>query len=185
MSRIGKQPVSIPTGVTVEIKGSEVTVKGPKGDLKKEFHPNIKIQMKDNELIVTRSNDLKENRALHGLTRSLLANMIEGVTKGYEKQLEIVGVGYRAQASKNKITLNLGYSHPIEYTAPESIEFEMDKEKKNLITVKGLDKQIVGEVAAKVRSYRKPEPYKGKGIKYIDEQIIRKAGKAAGAGAAE
>jgi large subunit ribosomal protein L6 len=183
MSRIGKQPVEVPPGVTVEINGNKVVVKGPKGELKKEFHPNMKIELKDNEIIVSRPNDQKENRALHGLTRSLLANMVEGVTKGFEKVLEIVGVGYRAQASKNKITLNLGFSHPIEYTAPEEIEFEMNKEKKNIITVKGIDKQIVGEAAAKVRSYRKPEPYKGKGIKYIDEQVKRKAGKAAGAGA--
>lgn len=185
MSRIGKQPVEVPTGVTVEINGTTVVVKGSKGELKREFHPNMKIELKDNQIIVTRPNDQKENRALHGLTRSLLANMVEGVTKGFEKQLEIVGVGYRAQASGNKITLNLGFSHPIEYKAPEGIEFEMDQEKKNIITVRGIDKQLVGEAAAKVRSYRKPEPYKGKGIRYVDEYVARKAGKAAAsAGAA-
>lgn len=183
MSRIGKQPVEVPTGVTVEINGTTVTVKGTKGELKKDFHPNMKIELKDDQIIVTRPDDQKENKALHGLTRSLIANMVEGVTKGFEKQLEIVGVGYRAQASGNKITLNLGFSHPIEYTAPQGIEFEMDKDKKNIITVRGIDKQVVGEAAAKIRSYRKPEPYKGKGIKYIDEYVARKAGKAAGAGA--
>ena len=184
MSRIGKQPISIPNGVEINIQGKNITVKGPKGELKREIHPNITAELKDNELIVTRPDDKKENKALHGLTRSLLANMVEGVTKGYEKKLEIVGVGYRAQTNKNKITLTLGFSHPVEYTAPEGIEFKQDKENKSLITVSGINKETVGEVAAKVRSYKKPEPYKGKGIKYIDEYIARKAGKAAGAGAA-
>ncbi len=179
MSRIGKQPVEVPTGVTVEINGTLVTIKGSKGELKKDFHPNMKIELKENQIIVTRPDDQKENKALHGLTRSLLANMVEGVTKGFEKQLELVGVGYRAQASGSKITLSLGFSHPIEYTAPQGIEFVIDKEKKNIIVVKGIDKQVVGEAAAKVRSYKKPEPYKGKGIKYIDEYIARKAGKTA------
>ncbi|MFH1284264.1 MAG: 50S ribosomal protein L6 [Candidatus Peregrinibacteria bacterium] len=181
MSRIGKQSVKIPSGVTVEIKESTITIKGSKGELKKTFDPRIKIEVKDNEIITTRPDDLKESKSLHGLTRSIIANMVEGTTKGFEKKLEIVGVGYRAQVNKNKITLNLGYSHPIEYTADQGIEFEMDKEKKNIITVKGIDKQTVGEAAAKVRSYRKPEPYKGKGIKYIDEQIVRKSGKTAAA----
>ncbi len=184
MSRIGKQPVDVPTGVTVEINGSHITVKGSKGELKRDCHPNMKIELIENQIIVTRPDDQKENKALHGLTRSLIANMVEGVTKGFEKQLEIVGVGYRAQASGNKITLSLGFSHPIEYKAPEGIEFVMDKDKKNIIFVRGIDKQIVGEAAAKVRSYKKPEPYKGKGIKYIDEYVARKAGKAAGAGTA-
>jgi large subunit ribosomal protein L6 len=182
MSRIGKQPVQVPTGVTVELKGKELTVKGSKGEMKKEFHPKMTIEVKENEIVITRQDELKETRALHGLTRSLIANMVEGVTKGFEKKLEIVGVGYRAQTNKNKITLSLGYSHPIEYTAPEGIEFSQDEEKKNIISIKGIDKQTVGEVAAKVRSYRKPEPYKGKGIKYIDEKIQRKAGKTAASG---
>ena len=180
MSRIGKQPVEIPAGVTVEIKDLTVTVKGSKGELTKTFPEGVKIEQQDNQLIVTRNSETKRDRAFHGLTRSLLANMVEGVTKGFEKRLEIVGVGYRATAAKNKITLNLGYSHPIEYVAPQEIEFEMDPDKKNIIIVKGVSKEVVGEVAAKVRSYRKPEPYKGKGIKYIDEHIRRKAGKAAG-----
>lgn len=179
MSRIGKQPIEIPNGVEVTLKDRVITIKGSKGQLEREIHPNMKVEVKEKEIIVTRPNDAKVNRSLHGLTRSLLANMVEGVTKGFEKQLEIVGVGYRAKANKNKITLNLGYSHPIEFKAPEDIEFKMDEDNKNLITVVGINKETVGEVAAKVRSFRKPEPYKGKGIKYIDEHIIRKAGKAA------
>lgn len=185
MSRIGKQPVEIPSGVTIEIKDHSVNVKGPKGELKKDFHKNVKIEVVDERIVVTRKDDSKETRALHGLTRNLLMNMVHGVTQGFEKKLEIIGVGYRAQPAKNKITLSLGYSHPLEYIAPHDIEFVADEEKKNIITVKGIDKQMVGEVAAKIRSYRKPEPYKGKGIKYIDEIIARKAGKAAaGAGGA-
>ncbi|MBU1152088.1 50S ribosomal protein L6 [Patescibacteria group bacterium] len=182
MSRIGKQPVLIPSGVTIELKGNNITVKGSKGELKRDLHPNMKIEVKDNEIIVTRPNDEKVNRALHGLTRSLIANMVEGVANGYEKKLEIVGVGYRANASGQKITLNLGFSHPIEYKAPDGVSFELDSEKKNLITVKGIDKEAVGQAAAVVRSYKPPEPYKGKGIKYIDEHIIRKAGKTAAKG---
>jgi len=179
MSRIGKLPISIPNGITVDLKNHEISVKGPKGELKKEIHPNIKVEIKDNEIIVTRPNEQKKNKSLHGLTRTLIANMIEGVNKGFEKKLEIIGVGYRANASGNKITLNLGFSHPIEFKAPQGIEFKLDEEKKNIIIINGIDKQIVGEVAAKVRSYRKPEPYKGKGIRYIDEYVARKAGKAA------
>lgn len=179
MSRIGKQPINIPAEVTVNVAENSITVKGPKGELTKHIHPNIKAEIKDNQIVISRSNDLKENKSLHGLTRSLISNMIEGVIKGFEKKLEIVGVGYRAQAGKNKITLNLGFSHHIEYTAPQDIEFEIDKDNKNIIIIRGIDKQTVGEAAANVRSYRKPEPYKGKGIKYIDEQITRKAGKAA------
>ncbi len=180
MSRIGKQPIEVPNGVTVEIQGQKVTVKGPKGELIREIHPNMKAELQENLLIVSRPNEQKMNRALHGLTRSLLSNMVEGVTKGFEKKLEIVGVGYRAQANKNKITMTLGYSHPIEYVAEQGIEISMDEDKKNIITVSGIDKEVVGETAAKIRSFRKPEPYKGKGIKYMGEHIQRKAGKAAG-----
>lgn len=179
MSRIGKKPVVIPNGVTVTLEGHHMTVKGPKGELKKDFHPNIPIEIKDNLVIVTRNDDSIENRALHGLVRNLIANMVEGVTKGYEKKMEIIGVGYRAQANKNKISMTLGFSHPVEFTAPEGIEFKMDAENKSLLTISGIDKQIVGEVAAKIRSFKKPEPYKGKGIKYQDEHIVRKAGKTA------
>ena len=181
MSRVGKQPIEIVNGVTVENNKNLVTVKGPKGELQKQFNKDMIIEISENEVTVKRPNDNKTNRALHGLTRSLIANMVEGVSKGFEKRLEIVGVGYRAKTAKNKITLSLGYSHPIEYTATEGIEFKMDEDNKNIIIVTGIDKQIVGEAAAKVRSYRKPEPYKGKGIKYIDEYIARKAGKAASA----
>ena len=179
MSRVGKQPIEIVSGVTAENKNNFLTVKGPKGELQKQFNKDMIIEISEKEILVKRPNDNKTNRALHGLTRSLIANMVEGVSKGFEKKLEIVGVGYRAKAAKNKITLSLGYSHPIEYTAAEGIEFKMDEDNKNIIIVSGIDKQIVGEAAAKVRSYRKPEPYKGKGIKYIDEYIARKAGKAA------
>jgi len=185
MSRIGKKPVGVPAGVTVTLSADNLlTVKGPKGELKKQIHPNIKIEINSTEAVVKRPSDSKTDKALHGLVRAILNNMIIGVTKGYEKKLEIIGVGFRAQAVKNKITLHLGFSHPIEYIAPIGIEFKLDEEKKNILTISGIDKEIVGEVAAKVRSYRKPEPYKGKGIKYEDERIVRKAGKsAAGAGA--
>lgn len=179
MSRIGKQPAKIPNSVTVNLKENTLTVKGPKGELSKKFHPNMKIEIKEDMIHISRHTNSKENRALHGLTRSLIVNMIEGVTKGFEKKLEIIGVGYRATPAKNKLTMTLGFSHPIEHIAPAGIEFKMDEENKNVIIVTGIDKELVGENAAKIRSYRKPEPYKGKGIRYIDEQVQRKAGKAA------
>lgn len=181
MSRIGKQPVAVPNGITAEINGNTVITKGPKGELKKSFHPAMKIELKDNQIIVTRGADTKQNRALHGLTRNLIANMVIGVSKGFERRLEIIGIGYKALSAKNKITLSLGFSHPVEYIAPVGIEFKMDEENKGLLIITGSDKQILGEVAAKIRSFRKPEPYKGKGIKYLEERIIRKAGKAAAA----
>jgi len=183
MSRIGKLPVVIPQGVTVEIKDNFVTVKGPKGLLSEKIHEKIKVEQKDDSIIVSKFEDDNLSRSLHGLTRNLINNMVIGVTVGYKKELEIVGVGYKAQPQGNKITLNLGYSHPIEYVAPEGILFEQDKEKKNVISISGINKQIVGEVAAKIRSYRPPEPYKGKGVKYVGEHIIRKAGKTASKGA--
>jgi large subunit ribosomal protein L6 len=155
-----------------------VTVKGPKGELSERIHEKIKVEQKDNQVICTRAGDDKFSRSLHGLSRSLIANMIEGTTKGFEKRLEIIGVGYKAQTSGSKVTLNLGFSHPIEYTAPDGVIFEIDKDKKNILIVSGTSKQMVGEAAAKVRSYRKPEPYKGKGIRYVDEYVPRKAGKA-------
>ena len=181
MSRIGIQPISIPSGVTVELNGTHIKVKGPKGELERDFHPKMKVEQADGLIKVSRPDESKESRSLHGLTRSLIANMVEGVEKGFSKKLEIVGVGYRANAGGSKITLNLGFSHPIEFTA-EGIQFAMDQEKKNIIIVSGIDKEKVGQAAAKVRSFRPPEPYKGKGIKYIDEYIIRKAGKAAAKG---
>jgi len=180
MSRIGKQPIDIPNGVTVEVKDNLVIAKGSKGELQKEMSKTIKVEVIDNQLIATRPDESKESRSLHGLTRSLLSNMVEGVNKGFEKKLEIIGVGYRAAPAKNKITLTLGYSHPVEYLAPKEIEFKMDEESKNVIVVMGIDKQLVGEVAAKIRSYRKPEPYKGKGIRYVGEHVARKAGKTSG-----
>jgi large subunit ribosomal protein L6 len=180
MSRIGKQPIKIPSGVTITTsENNTITVKGPKGELTQTFAPTIKIDQTEEELTVSRQDDHKQNRALHGLTRSLLANMVEGVTKGFEKKLEILGVGYRANIGGNKLTLNLGFSHPIEYIVPEGITVEFDKEKKNILIITGIDKQLLGEVAAKIRSYKKPEPYKGKGIRYFGEYVKQKAGKAA------
>lgn len=179
MSRIGKNPVQVPAGVTVTINGNTVSVKGPKGELTQTFHPNMTVALVDNQIVVTRPNDLKLNRALHGLTRSLLSNMVIGVTTGYEKQLEILGVGYRAAVAGSKLTLNLGFSHPIEFNAPKGISIEIDKDKKNILIIKGSDKQVLGEVAAKIRGFKKPEPYKGKGIRYVGEYVAQKAGKAA------
>ncbi|MFA6917256.1 MAG: 50S ribosomal protein L6 [Candidatus Gracilibacteria bacterium] len=184
MSRIGKNPVIIPNGVTVTIQGQLLTVKGPKGELKKTFNDYVVVKVDGQQLVVTRKDDTQQSRSSHGLSRTLIVNMIEGVTKGFEKKMEIIGVGYRAVANKNKITLSLGYSKPIEYIAPKEVEFKMDEEKKNIIFINCIDKQLLGEVAAKIRSFRKPEPYKGKGIRYENEHIVKKAGKsAAGAGA--
>ncbi|MDP2642869.1 MAG: 50S ribosomal protein L6 [Candidatus Peregrinibacteria bacterium] len=179
MSRIGNKPVEISNGAQVEVKETLVTVKGPKGTLEREFSKDLNIEVVESTVVVTRKNEMKATKALHGLTRNLIANMITGVTKGFEKKLEIIGVGYRAQPNKNKINLTLGFSHPIEFVAPAGIEFSMDTELKNVVVVAGIDNQVVGEVAAKVRSFRKPEPYKGKGIRYLGEYVIRKAGKAA------
>ncbi len=179
MSRIGIQPVQITNGVTIEINGSKVVVKGPKGELTRTFHPDVTIKQEENNLLVTRASESKQHRALHGLSRNLLKNMVEGVTKGFERKMEIIGVGYRAQANKNKITLTLGFSHPIQFEAPVGIEFKMDEDKKNILTVSGIDKETVGEVASKIRSFRPPEPYKGKGIKFKGEVLRRKAGKSA------
>ncbi|QBD88241.1 50S ribosomal protein L6 [Clostridium tetani] len=176
MSRIGRLPIAIPNGVTVTVSPENVvTVKGPKGELTKTMHPNIDIAIEENSVIVTRKNDEKQNRSLHGLTRSLVNNMVVGVTEGYEKKLELVGVGYRAQLQGKKLVLNLGFSHPVEIEAKEGIEFQLDGT--NKITVKGIDKELVGDVASDIRSWRKPEPYKGKGIKYENEAIRRKEGK--------
>lgn len=176
MSRIGRLPIAIPNGVTVTVSPENVvTVKGPKGEITKTMHPNIDIAVEENSVIVTRKNDEKQNRSLHGLTRSLVNNMVVGVTEGYEKKLELVGVGYRAQLQGKKLVLNLGFSHPVEIEAKGGIEFQLDGA--NKITVKGIDKELVGAVAADIRSWRKPEPYKGKGIKYENEAIRRKEGK--------
>lgn len=183
MSRIGKLPIEIKPGITAELRANnEVFVKGPKGELSTKIHPKIKVSIANGMITVQRASDSKEDKSLHGLSRTLIANMLEGVAKEFEKKLEIQGVGYKAQASGRKITLNLGYSHPIEYQAPEGITIEMDKDKKNIIVVRGINKQMVGEVAANIRGYRKPEPYKGKGIRYEGEYVARKAGKTAASG---
>ena len=179
MSRIGKLPIKIPSGVTVDIKDSVVTVKGPKGELKTSYQSGITVKIEDDKVIITRVNDEKHYRSFHGLTRALIANMITGVTEGFEKKLEIKGIGYRIAVSGKKVTLQLGFSHPIEHQLPEGIEMEISKENKSLFSVKGIDKQAVGEVAAQLRAYRKPEPYKGKGIRYIDEYVAMKQGKTA------
>ena len=176
MSRIGRLPVTVPAGVTVDIaENNKVTVKGPKGTLVKELPVEMEIKLEGDQVIVTRPNDLKKMKSLHGLTRTLINNMVVGVSQGYEKVLEINGVGYRAAKSGNKLTLSLGYSHPVEMTDPEGIETVLEGQ--NKITVKGIDKQKVGQYAAEIREKRRPEPYKGKGIKYADEVIRRKVGK--------
>ena len=179
MSRIGKKPVEIPKGVTINLDGNHIKVKGPKGELFRTIHPSIKAEIVEGELLVTRPNDLKESRALHGLTRALIQNMVVGVTESYKKSLEIVGVGYKAELKGKNLLLNIGYSHPIYFVPPDEIKLELPSPTQ--IIISGNDKELVGLVAAKIRSFRKPEPYKGKGIKYSDEHIIRKAGKTAGA----
>ena len=175
MSRIGRMPVAIPAGVTVEIVNNYMTVKGPKGTLERQLPVEMEIKQEDGNVIVTRPNDLKKMKSLHGLTRTLIANMIHGVTEGYEKKLEVNGVGYRAAKQGKKLTLSLGYSHPVEMEDPEGLETVLEGQ--NKITVKGIDKEKVGQYAAEIRDKRRPEPYKGKGIKYADETIRRKVGK--------
>ena len=177
MSRIGKQPITIPSGVEVNLDGSRVSVKGPKGILEQTMHAEMRIVMEDGTLRVERPSDERLHRSLHGLTRTLLANMVEGVTSGFEKRLEIVGVGYRAALKGCDLELSVGYSHPVTFRPPAGIEFEVPAQ--NRITVRGIDKQLVGEVAAEIRKIRKPEPYKGKGIRYEGEYVRKKAGKAA------
>lgn len=179
MSRIGKQIITIPSGVDVSIEGTLVKVKGPKGELQGHFQPSIKISKDGDQLSVSRTDDEKTTRGYHGLTRAIINNMIVGVSQGFEKRLEIIGVGYRAQVSGSKLTLNLGFSHPIEMQAPEGVTAEMDPELKNVLVIKGFDKQKVGQFAANIRGHRPPEPYKGKGIRYSGEHVVRKAGKAA------
>jgi len=178
MSRIGKMPIPVPSGVDVTIDGSHVTVKGPKGTLEHDTPDAITIAREGDELIVTRPDDERQNRALHGLTRSLVANMVIGVSEGFVRELEIVGVGYRAAAAgPQRLEIQVGYSHPVNVDAPDGIEFEVPAPTR--ITVRGFDKQLVGQVAADIRKIRKPEPYKGKGIRYANEQVRRKAGKSA------
>jgi len=175
MSRIGNKVVNIPDGVSVETAGSEIVVKGPKGELRQDFDSRIKIDVSEGGVTVQNDSRLKELKAKHGLYRALIANMIEGVSKGFEKDLELVGVGYRVQLSGNKLVLSLGYSHSIDFEAPEGVKFEVDGQTK--IKVVGISKQAVGQVAANIRELRPPEPYKGKGVKYADERITKKQGK--------
>ena len=175
MSRIGRKPINIPAGVEVNLADGVITVKGPKGTLTQNIHKNMKVEVKDNEITVSRPNDDKENRALHGLTRALIANMVEGVTNGFKKELEVNGVGYSVQKQGSNLVMNLGFSHQVTVSEIEGIK--IDVQGTNKITISGIDKQKVGQFAAEVREKRPPEPYKGKGIKYVDEVIRRKEGK--------
>ena len=176
MSRIGNKPINVPEGVDVKVDGNHITVKGPKGTLEKDLHKNMQVVLEGNTITVKRPNDEPVNRSLHGLTRTLIHNMIEGVVNEYKRELEINGVGYRAQKKGNKLVMNLGYSHPVEMDPPEGITFDVPDA--NHITVRGIDKELVGQTAAVVRTKRPPEVYRGKGIKYAEEHIRRKEGKA-------
>jgi large subunit ribosomal protein L6 len=176
MSRIGRLPITVPSTVDVTIDGRHLTVKGPRGTLSRALHPDMTVSRAEDTLVVTRPTEQKTHKQLHGLTRTLVNNMVVGVTDGYRKGLEITGVGYRAALNGNKLTLNLGYSHPIEIDPPEGISFEVENPTR--LAVVGIDKELVGQIAAQVRSTRKPEPYKGKGVRYAGEKIRRKAGKA-------
>jgi len=178
VSRIGRKPITRPDNVKVTMNDDIIIVEGPKGVLTQKIPQDISIEINDSELLVTRPSDAKNHRSLHGLTRALVANMVDGVSKGFEKKLELVGVGYRAQLQGSKLVINIGFSHPVEVEPPQGIEFEVPAATK--ITIKGIDKQLVGNTAAHIRDIRKPEPYKGKGIKYEGEIIRRKAGKAGG-----
>ena len=183
MSRVGKKPIPIPAGVECKLDGVALKVKGPKGQLQRELHPNMQITIESDFIIVTRPTDGRTDRSLHGLTRTLISNMVVGVTEGFSKTLNIVGVGYKVDLKGKALNLSLGYSHAIDYAPPEGIEFDVDN-KKNVIVVKGTDKQAVGQVAAEIRMLRPPEPYKGKGVMYANERIRRKAGKTAAAATA-
>ena len=175
MSRIGKKPIAIPKGVEVRLEGDQLIIKGPKGALNLSVHPAVKLNMEDDSISVSVVDETRESRSIHGLFRVLIDNMVTGVTKGFEKNLEIVGVGYRAELKGRTAVFNLGYSHPINFELPEGIDAKIEKTK---ITLSGIDRELLGMTAAKIRSFRKPEPYKGKGIKYAGEMIRRKAGKA-------
>ena len=175
MSRIGNKPVVIPAGVTIDLKDNTVTVKGPKGELSYTFNQNITLVQNEGEVVFTRPDDTKENKTIHGTTRAVFNNMVVGVTEGFQRELELIGVGYRAQLQGKKLVLNVGYSHPVEFTPEEGIEIEVPSNTK--VIVKGYDKQKVGELAANIRGVRPPEPYKGKGIRYVDEYVRRKEGK--------
>lgn len=175
MSRIGKKPIAIPEGVNLEINGEEIKVKGPKGELNLKINPKIRLKKEENQVIIERMGEDKLTRSLHGSTRQLVANMIQGVKDGFEKRLEIKGIGYRVQLAGDKLNLSLGFSHPQEFKAPSGINFSLEK---NIIVVKGIDKQMVGQTAAQIRALKPPEPYKGKGIRYLGEEVKTKPGKA-------
>lgn len=177
MSRVGRMPITLPKGVNVNIDGQKISVTGPKGSLSREVRPEIAVQLEGDTLVVSRSSDERAERAYHGLTRALLANMVQGVSQGYRKVLEVEGVGYRANMSGTALVLQLGFSHPVEIVPPPGVKFSVEKGDK-VFTIEGIDKELVGEIAAKIRSLRKPEPYKGKGVRYQGEHIRRKAGKA-------
>lgn len=182
MSRIGRKPIPVPEGVRVEIENNRVTVEGPRGKLSKSFHPDMHIALVDGQIVVTRPTDERDHRALHGLTRALLANMVTGVTEGYRKRLEIHGIGYRAEMKGDNLILHVGFSHSVEIEPPPGIKFVVEKRYKTFV-VEGNDKELVGDVAARIRAVRKPEPYKGKGIRYEGEWVRRKTGKAGKIGA--
>jgi large subunit ribosomal protein L6 len=175
MSRIGRKPVTVPKGVTLQVQGNTVAVKGPRGELSRALHPEMQIAFTDDQFTVTRPSEEKRHKALHGLTRTLVQNMVEGVSKGFSKSLEIQGVGYKAEAKPYGVNLIVGYSHPVKYEAPKGIKITVDNN--TMVKVEGADKELVGQVAAELRSVRPPEPYKGKGIRYVGEQVRRKAGK--------
>ena len=177
MSRVGRMPVAIPNGVQIELNGSNVSVKGPKGEMKRTFSPLVGIAMENGQIVITRNSDLPAERALHGTTRAVLANMVRGVSTGFERVLEIEGVGYRAEMNGKNLVLNMGYSHPVEMEPPTGISFDVEQ-KTRLVYVRGFDKELVGQIAANVRNVRPPEPYHGKGLHYLGEKIRRKAGKA-------
>ncbi|HFE53801.1 MAG TPA: 50S ribosomal protein L6 [Bacteroidetes bacterium] len=175
MSRIGRKPIPIPDGVEVAIEKTEVVAKGPQGELRQAFHPDLTVKIEDGQIVVTRPTDNKVHRSLHGLTRTLISNIIEGVKNGFEKKLQIEGVGYRGEVKNNRLTLYVGYSHPVVIVPPEGVKISVEG---NIITVWGIEKELVGKVAAQIRAVRPPEPYKGKGIRYVGEHVRRKAGKA-------
>jgi large subunit ribosomal protein L6 len=175
MSRIGRKPVTLPKGVTLQLQGNTVAVKGPRGELRRTLHPEMQLAFADDQFTVTRPSEEKRHKALHGLTRTLVQNMVEGVSKGFTKSLEIQGVGYKAEAKPYGVNLVVGYSHPVKYEAPKGIKITVDNN--TMVKIEGADKELVGQVAAELRSVRPPEPYKGKGIRYVGEQVRRKAGK--------
>lgn len=181
MSRIGKKPIAVPKGVDIKVSGSTVTVKGPKGQLVQDIHPNLKVDVSSGEVAVTRPDDSRESKSQHGLARTLIANMVHGVSEGFSKSLQIIGIGYRVQAKGKGLELALGFSHPVDVAPVDGIDFEVEvdnRAKINKLHIHGINKQLVGQVAADIRGLRPPEPYKGKGIRYVDEVIIKKAGKA-------